>query len=244
MPAAPIQCRRRKEERTDESRRQKAEVQKSEVAQSTCARAVVCSGTGRLAGGCAVGPNYKRPAVDSPAAFRTRRVGHQRSRRHELLRQPRLVAGVSRSATDGLHRRGADEQLGHQDRRRPRAAGRSGLAHHPLAVLPHRQRRRRPRHQPRLGKRGRIRSDRRESAAGLRRRLRLHARLRAGSLGHDPPRERGRPRPVARDREARRTRCARRWSRRWPRPISICWNSTTNSKSPSAPTRSAPTRSP
>ena len=103
--------------------------------------------------GCAVGPNYKRPAVDTPAAYRTAASDTNAPAGTNSFADLGWWQVFQDPQLDGLHRRGAHEQLGHQDRRGPRAAGRGGAAHRPLAVLPHRQRRRRSRDQPRLRER-------------------------------------------------------------------------------------------
>ena len=131
-----------------------------------------------------------------------------------------------------VHCRSADQQLGHQDRRRARAAGRGGGAGDPVAVLSHGGCRRRlvttraSEDGPQPG------SDGSQSPAGVRECLLAHGRatkwisgVASGGRTRRPARSCSPPRP-------RNRRCARRWWPRSPPPTSACWSSTTNWKSP------------
>ena len=150
--------------------------------------------------GCAVGPNYKRPAVDTPAAFRTAAsdtndLAGTNSLADlgwwQVMSDPQLQAYIAEALTNSWDIKIAAARVlqaeaaarvtrsqflptvGAGGDWSPRAPPRTARRPFPPGVNP----------QQEYGER-----------------LRRHGGLRSGPLGPDPPRERSRPRPAARHR--------------------------------------------
>ena len=230
--------RRRKEERTDETARSlRTSGFGFRISSAAPIASVLFLVLVAALAGCAVGPDYKRPAVDAPAAYRTAASDTNAPAGTnsfadlgwwQVFQDPQLTAYLGEALTNNWDIKIAAARVLQAEAALRIARSQFFPTVNAGGDL---------RDHPRLRERPVAHSLHDESAAGLRRRLRVHARLRSGSLGQDPPRERGRPRPLSRDRRTRSGPCARRWSRRWPRPTLICWSWTMNSKSPSAPTQ-------
>ena len=122
--------------------------------------------------GCAVGPDYKRPAVDAPAAYRTAASDTNAPAGTnsfadlgwwQVFQDPQLTAYIAEALTNNWDIKIAAARV---------LQAEAAAARHPLAVLPHRQRRRRPGAPPAPPRTVRRRVPvRREPAAGVRRRV-------------------------------------------------------------------------
>ena len=202
---------RRKEERTDET--PFIRIRSSDFGFQRGGRRVsFVRGAPRRLAGCAVGPDYKRPTVDSPGAFRraasdTNAPAGTNSFADlgwwEVFKDPQLTAYMAEALTNSWDIKIAAARV---------LQAEACCAHHPFAILPDRQCRWRS-VTSRTSEKGPSSFHRAWIRSGTYGDVFLvDARLRGGSLGTHPPRQRSRPRPIAGHASRRNAPCARRSS--------------------------------